>query len=166
VLAVERYALPVEEPTQHDCALLELVEAILDRQERHPERAELMLVPAGAESDLRPPAAQMVDRHGGLTEHARVAVPDAEDEAADADAGRRGGECRHRRDALERRSRRVGEVGDRVEVVPDRAPVEAGVVGEPPEPAELVEAAVLWPRVDPEAHARSLTTRAGTRLGA
>src|SRR6185436_1756309 len=108
---VERHALAVEEPAEHDRRLLEMVEAVLDRQERHAERAEFALVPTGAEPELDAAAAQVVDRDRALTEHAGVAVTDAEDETADAHARRRASERRHRRDALERGARRVGEVG-------------------------------------------------------
>ena len=52
LLAVEGDALAVEESAQHDRGLLELIEAVLDRQERHPEGAELVLVPARAEAEL------------------------------------------------------------------------------------------------------------------
>ena len=47
---------------------------------------------------------------------------------------------RHGGDALEARLRRVGQVGDRVEVVPDRVPVEAGAVDDRPQAAQVVDA--------------------------
>jgi hypothetical protein len=88
LLAIEGHALAVEESAQHDRGLLELIEAILDRQERHPEGAELVLVPARAEPELGAAPAQVVDRDGGFAEHARVSVADAKDQTADAYARR------------------------------------------------------------------------------
>ena len=117
-----------------------------------PKARNSLLVPARAEPELDAPAAQVVDGDGRLTEHAGIAVADAEHQAADAHPRRRRRERRHRRDAFERRARRVGEVGDRVEVIPDRAPVEARVVGDPPEPLSSSMRAVLRARVDAEAH--------------
>ena len=108
VLAVEGDALAVEEAAEHDRGLLELVEAVLDRQERHAEGAELALVPAGAEPELDAAAAQVVDGDRGLAEHARIPIADAEDQAADrAPRVVVAGERRHRRDAFERRARRI-----------------------------------------------------------
>ena len=133
--------------------LLDLVEPVLDRQERHVERVELGLVPARADAELAPAARDVVDAGRRLHEHADVPVADAENEAADPDA--RGSP---RPAAVMAGSpskaglRRIGQVRDRIEVVPDRAPVEPRTVDDGPQAAEIVERAVLRTRVHAEAH--------------
>src|SRR5581483_9521570 len=108
-------------------------------------------------------AAQMVDGDGRLREHAERAVADAEDETADPHAAGLARERRHGRDALERRLRRVRDVRDRVDVVPDRAPVEPLLVRDPPQAAKVADRTILRAGVDAEAHAPVYTrdARAG-----
>src|SRR5438445_7184302 len=149
----ERHLLAVEEPSEHRGRLLEQIQPLPDGGERDAEGAALDLVPPRADAELATAAAHVVDGHRRLGEHPDRPVADAEHEAADADAARLGGERCHRGDALERGLRRIGEVGHRVDVVPDRAPVKAVVVGHTPQPAEVGDAAVLRARVDAEAHA-------------
>src|SRR5439155_26839435 len=157
--SVEGHALAVEEPAEHGGRLLEEVEPLADRRERDAEGAALDLVPPRADAELAAAAADVVDRHRRFGEHADRPVADAEHETADAHAARLGGERGHRRDALERGLRRVGEVRHRVDVVPDRAPVKALVVRHPPQAAEVGQRAVLRTRMDAEAHVRRYTTR-------
>src|SRR5262249_35981165 len=120
------------------------------------EGAELGFVPPGADAELAAAAAQVVDGDRRLGEHPGGAIARAEDEAPDPDAGRAARERGHRRHALEGRLGRIAQIRDRVEMVPDRAPVEAPLVGDAPQPAQLVDRAVLWTRVDAESHAARL----------
>src|SRR5437773_2850065 len=160
----ERDALAVEEGAQDLRRLLQLVEPLLDRRERNAEGARLDLVPSRADAELAAPAAQVIDGDRGLREQTDGPVAHAEDQAADPHPLRLRSERGHGRHALEGRLRRVGEVRHRVEVVPDRAPVKAALVGDPPEAAEIGHRAVLRAGVDAEAHRSSLPgTRAVAR---
>src|SRR5437899_4747177 len=135
--ALERDALAVEERAQGLRRLLQEVEPLLDRRERDAEGARLDLVPSRPDAELAAPAAQVIDGDRGLREQTDGPVAHAEDQAADPHPLRLRGERGHGRDALEGRLRRGGEVRRRVEAVPDRAPVKAALVRDPPEAAEL-----------------------------
>src|SRR5438132_9190848 len=162
--ALERDALAVEERAQGLRRLLQEVEPLLDRRERDAEGARLDLVPSRPDAELAAPAAQVIDGDRGLREQTDGPVAHAEDQAADPYPLRLRSERGHGRHALEGRLRRVGEVRHRVEVVPDRAPVKAALVGDPPEAAEVGHRAVLRAGVDAEAHRSSLPgTRAVAR---
>src|SRR5262249_46487918 len=144
---------PLVRPQAADDAdrLFELVEAIADREEGNAVRAELGLVPAGAEAALHATSAHVIDRREGLRQHRRVPVADTVDEAAHADVARLTGEGRVRRDGVETRTV-VALKLRRVEVVPDRHPVEPVLVREAPELPQLVEGAELGAGMDAELH--------------
>ncbi len=108
----------------------------------------LELVPAGADAELEPAAGEVVDRRRDLREDRRVAVGDAADDEAAADARRLRGESRKQRRAFEARAARVGE--DREEVVEDRDPVVAERLGGLPELDVIVERRVLLAGVNAE----------------
>src|SRR5436190_377962 len=158
--ARERDALAVEEGAQGLRRLLQQVEPLLDRRERDAEGTRLDLVPSRADAELAAPAAQVVDGDRRLREQTDRPVADAEDETTDPHPLGLRGERGHGRHPLEGRLRRVGEVRHRVEVVPDRAPVEAALVGDPPQAAEIGDRAVLRAGVDAEAHGGGLLARA------
>src|SRR5436189_104747 len=75
--------------------LLEHVEPLLDGGEGYPVGGVLHRVPARAEADLQPPAAELVDRGERVRENRGVAVAHAQDEDADADVLRLAGHRRH-----------------------------------------------------------------------
>jgi len=80
----------------------------------------------------------VVDRRHGLREQGGVPKRDAEDQATDANPRRlrRGrGECGDGLEAI------AGAVAMRrlLEVIGDREPVEAALIGEMPQPSQLVE---------------------------
>jgi len=104
---------PVIYSQEERSKLVFLVEARTDAAEGDTERTRLDLVPPGADAELAAPAAQVIDRDRGLREHARGSVAHAEDEAADPHPARLRRERRHRRDALERWLRGVGQIRDR-----------------------------------------------------
>ena len=65
--------------------ILHQVGALLDIGERQPELAVLDVVPAGADPDLDPSAAHLVDGRDDLGEAARMAERDRRDEDAEPD---------------------------------------------------------------------------------
>ena len=84
--------LPVERPVVvaphlvHDLQrLLEPLEPLRQRRERHAERQVLALVPGGADAEHGPAAGQHVERGDDLGEQARVPVGDAGDEQLQLD---------------------------------------------------------------------------------
>jgi hypothetical protein len=97
----------------------------------------------------------VVDRGHGFREETRVAVRDAEDKAPDAYPLRFGRGRGQRRDRLEAIT--IAALVRRfLEVVGDREPIEAALVGEPPEPSQLVERPAEVTNVDAEPDAARL----------
>src|SRR5256885_4243428 len=109
----------------------------------------LDLRPCGADAELEPAAGQVIDRDRELREYHRVAVGVSRDQAADADSLRRFG---HR--GLQRPpfiDRAVGTRGtDRGEVVEVPQVVEAGIFGDAPARAELLDGDRLAGCLQPE----------------
>ena len=119
--------LPIVEHRGDDPqALLERVETAL---ERHAERRELGLVPAGAQAEDEPPTADLVERLGHLREQRRVPQRHRRDVGAEPDPRHGDGERREQRHGFPGpapRDRRVAEP----EVVGDPERVEAdGLAG-------------------------------------
>src|SRR5207249_7588261 len=81
---------------------------------------------------------EMVDGGDGLREETRVAKRDAEDETADAHARRFRGRGGQRRDGFEAVTS-TALMRRLLEVIGDGEPVETALVGEAPQPAQLVE---------------------------
>jgi hypothetical protein len=91
----------------------------------------------------------VVDRRHGFREKTRVAERDAEDETSDAYSfrgGRGGGQSRDGLQAITI----AAPVRRLLEVIRDREPVEAALVGEPPEPSQLIERPAEVTNVDAE----------------
>ena len=82
--------------------LLEAADAVV---EGVAEGAVLRLVPAGAEAQDQPAAADLVDRVGHLRQQRRVAEAGADDERADLDPLGDGGQRGQQRPALPRAPR-------------------------------------------------------------
>ena len=101
-LEAHRFVPGTHERAYHLHRLLEDREALPDGSERHTERSELILVPAGADPQLEP--ADRVQRQRGrhLREDRRVPERRTRDERPDPDARRRNRERRERRHRLER----------------------------------------------------------------
>ena len=84
--AVERPAVRLAPQAVQDRQLvLHQVRALLDRRERQPELAVLELVPAGADADLDPAAAHLIDGRHDLGEDARVPERDRRHQHAQTD---------------------------------------------------------------------------------
>ena len=145
-----------------------------DRAEPIPEGHELLLQPAGAQTEIQSPCAQPVDRGGRLGDELRRPEPSCEDQGAEPDArgaGRDRGEGGQR---LERRDRRrvPAVASERIEEVigqPDGIEPEVfGAAGPPngivePDPSGREREAVLRER-ESEAH-RAEHTEAVERFG-
>ena len=116
--------------------LLEPVDPLAGRRQVDPVATVLVLMPARAEAEDEPAAADVVDRDGLLEKDRRVAERIARDEDAEADPRGEGG------DRGERRPRLVDRVLRRAvgvdEVVDEPGRVEAERLGE----AELLEDAI------------------------
>jgi hypothetical protein len=97
----------------------------------------------------------VVDRRHGFREQTRVAVRNAEDKTSNADSlgFRRGGG--QRRDGLEAITI-AALVRRLLEVIGYREPIEAALVGEPPEPSQLVKRPAQVTNVDAEPDAARL----------
>ena len=61
-------------------SLLEALETLLERRERHSEAEVLALVPGGADAELGSAAGEHVERGDGLRQQARRSIGDAGDE--------------------------------------------------------------------------------------
>lgn len=146
----------MQETAQRLDPLFELVEPFAVRQERVAESPVFRLVPAGAQADLESSPTQVVDRHDRFREKADIPELHGEDHAPEADALRVASDRREERHGLE-----VWDTVRRacIEMVPDGKPVETMLVGEPPQPAELVDRRVLWADMDPEPHGSSPSLR-------
>jgi hypothetical protein len=97
----------------------------------------------------------VVDRRHGFREQTRVAERDAEDETSNAysfGVSRGGGQ---RRDGL-KASTIAALVRRLLEVIRYREPIEAALVGEPPQPSQLVERPAEVTNVDAEPDAARL----------
>ena len=127
VLALERGRLVREQGLDQLGGLGQPLEPFLHGVERDPVLAVLVLLPAGAEPEHEPAAAQVVDGRRHLREHRRVAVGVAGDERADADARHRGREPGERGPRLGVRHARGLAVGHEVVRVPET--VEADRLG-------------------------------------
>ena len=147
---------PVEPPPDDLQRLVEKAEPFGDRRKRRPvsERAVLVLVPAGAETEHDATAARGVDGHGHLREQPRVAVQRAGDDLAEPDARRLAGERGEARPALEHR--RISVAGLQVVVQPDRVePEPVGRLRHRHHPLEVAAREVVAPPLrhdDPEPH--------------
>jgi len=97
----------------------------------------------------------VVDRRHGFCEETGVAVRDAEDETANPNSFGFGRSRGQRRDGLEAVT--VAALVRRLlEVIRDRKPIEAALVGEPPEPSQLVKRPAEVTNVDAEPDAARL----------
>ena len=107
-------------------------------RERDAVRVVFELGPARAQPESDPARGELVECGHRVREHRGVAVPGAVDEAAAPHAVR----VRRERGVAHERfeARRVAGVVGRVEVVPDRDPVEAELLDALPERAQLAEA--------------------------
>src|SRR4051794_25555629 len=65
--------------------VLEQVGALADRRERKPERKVILLVPAGADPDLDPSAAHVIDRRDKLHEVAGIPERHGADKRSERD---------------------------------------------------------------------------------
>jgi hypothetical protein len=97
----------------------------------------------------------VVDRRHGFREETRVAVRDAEYETSNAYSRRFGRSRGQRRDGLEAVSV-AAAVRRLLEVIRNREPIEAALVGEPPEPSQLVKRPAQVTNVDAEVDAARL----------
>jgi len=91
----------------------------------------------------------VVDRGHRLREKTGIAEGDAEDETPDADARRLGGSGGQRDDGFETVTI-AAPMRRLLEVIGDREPVEATLVGEAPQPSQLVERPAEVADVDTE----------------
>jgi hypothetical protein len=118
---------------QHPGDDLEIVtqpgQPLLRRREAVPVRDPLVVLPAGADSQLEPTAADDVDRRRQLRGQGRVPEAGADDHVAQPDAPRQGREGRERRERLERDL--VGRLGNGGEVVEDPGRFEPELLGLP-----------------------------------
>ena len=144
-----------EQEVQRFGVFLELILARPQVREFVPEGAVLRLVPSGADAALGAATGDVVDRRDGFREETRVAVGDAEDEASKANSFRLGRGGRQCRDGLEAITIAT-PVRRLLEVVRDGEPIEAALVGEPPEPTQLVERPAQVTNVDAEPDAARL----------
>src|SRR5207247_706097 len=136
--AAEIRATAIEQEPQRLGVLLELVLTHGDRWEGDAVRRELDLVPSRPEAAVRAAAAEVIDRAQRLRENTRVAVPNAEDEATDADLRGLDGRGRQRGDRFEAID--IAALRWRfLEVIGDREPIESAFVGESPEAPHLLE---------------------------
>src|SRR5581483_5843392 len=122
VFALEVHGVLAQQQADAPHGFFEDVEPDAVGRERDAVRLVLVERPAGAETELRATAAQMVDGGDRVGEHGGVPVAGAVDERSAADAARVAGERSVRGDGLQAR---VAAEVRRVEVVPDRDPVEA-----------------------------------------
>jgi len=97
----------------------------------------------------------VVDRRHGFRKETRVAVRDAEDETSNAYSLGFGGSGGQRRDGLEAVTI-AALVRRLLEVIGYREPIEAALVGEPPEPSQLVKRPAEVTNVDAEPDAARL----------
>ena len=134
-------------------ALVEPVEALLQRRQRDAVGVALHLVPARADAELEAAAGHDVHRGGHVGQHGRVPVDHAGDLAADPDPPRRGCHGAEHGPGLEVRPGHVA--GQRVEVVPvPRRLEQRELVGREPRVADLFPGLVLGPCLDREPHCR------------
>ena len=84
MLAVERAVVARPHLVGDAQRLLEPLEALLQRRERHAEARVLLLEPGGADAEVGAAAGQHVERGHRLDEDAGVAVGDAGDHRARA----------------------------------------------------------------------------------
>ena len=110
--------------------LVEHLDTCCGAGELDPVAAVLVLVPPGADAEFEPTAGHVVDRHGHLRQHRRIAVGHRTDQAAHPGIAGQHRHARQHRPALERGLRRVDESVE-VVVVPDA--VESQRVRGPPE---------------------------------
>ena len=149
--------LLVEKEPQHLGVFLELVLADLDRRKADAVGGELDLVPAGADPALSAATGKVIDRGERFGQHTWMAVSDAEHQARDADTRGLDRQCGHRRDRFEA----IAIASLRwcfLKVIRDREPIEATLVGEPPELSHLGEWPPEMPEMDPEPNTRSPST--------
>ncbi len=172
------YQLPVEvdgtvaqeRPDDRE-RLLEPVDAVVVRVA---EGAELRLVPARAQAEDEPPAADLVDRGGLLGQQRGVVEVRAGDQWPELDAGRRGRDRRQQRPCLPRPTGRpVGPAVQQVLADPDR--IEAEILDradhvEQLGPADLaldfgeLDADLEWPARGRGCHDRNVAGATGRPL--
>jgi hypothetical protein len=141
VPALERRArLRPQRPDDRQ-GLLQPVGPVPAGAELQAQHGVLVLGPSGADAELQPAAAEMIDGHRHLRQDPRVAVGVADHRAADPDPGGQLGHRGQHGPGLEDRA--VVALAESGEVIHDPAAVEARLVGEPPEPAQLVDGRVL-----------------------
>jgi len=145
----------IEEETQRFGVFLELILARPQIGEFVAERPVLRLIPSGADAALGAAIRDVVDRCHGFREKPRVAVRAAEDEASKLNSFRLGRGDSQCRDGLEAITS-AATVRRLLEVVRDGEPIEAALVGEPPEPSQLVERPAQMTNVDAEPDAARL----------
>src|SRR5436853_4272576 len=136
--AVEVREVTIEQEAQHLRVLLELILPRAGAGELDAVRLVLGLVPTRAETAGDATAREQIDRGERFCEDDRVTVRDAEHEATNAHPfclERGGGEGRDRLEArlATATARRL------LEVVRDREPFEAALIGETPEAAQLLQ---------------------------
>ena len=147
-LAAERRAILREQSAHALHVLAEHAEPFAGRAVVQPVGLVLLLEPPAAQAEHDAAVGDLVECGHRVREHRGMAVPRGVDERA---AHHRGGRRRERRVGRDRLEtvRVAGRVG-RVEVVPDRDPLEAELLDARPELAQLRDARVLQAGVHSE----------------
>ena len=128
------------------------VEALPEGREGDAVGAVLVLVPAGADTQLDASPAEVVHGGEGVREDGGMAVVHAQHERADAQVLRLAGEGGHDGGALPVVAVVLVHEGGLVEVVGGVDPVEAGGIGPGPETAQLRHLDVLLDQMNPKLH--------------
>ena len=148
VRAGERGARLRPQRRQHLARFVEPLHPLTRSQLRHAEHGLDVGVTAGAESQIEPSTADVVDGDGHLGQHAGVPVGIAGDERADAYSPSRLCHRGERRPGLEDVTGALAS--HRGEVVEQPAAVESTVVGDRPHLAQCVDADMLLGRLQAE----------------
>ena len=151
VLSVQRGRLLGEQGDDRLHALIEAVEALLQRRQLDAVGVAFQLVPAGAQAQFQPAAGDDVGGRGHVRQHGGMPVDHAGHLAADPDPA---GGLRERGEHGPPFQVRPGEVArERVEVVPVPGRLEqADLVGRLPYVQDPCPRGVLRPGLDREAH--------------
>ena len=113
----------------HDLdAFFKPLRALLDPGKRNAQFLVLRLVPGRPHSDLEPPVGDVIDGDRLRRQDGRVPVGDPRDQDAKPDPRSLCGQPREQRPAFHARPVRVAV--ERLEVIEDPGPIEAGLLGE------------------------------------
>ena len=109
--------------------LLQPLEALGERGERHAQPLVLLLIPGGADAEVRAPLREDIESGGGLDEDARMAIRDARHQRSQAQMIGAPGDEGQRAPALQHLVFWLANSGDLEEVIHHPEAVESGALG-------------------------------------